>query len=279
MLLGSWARTILFGWKSDWRLGCEEGARRAGFNAAMQPIPLSNFDQFDAIIPLTLDDQFFIDEFMAAGRDLPALVVPAVKREICHDKLAFSRCMTAIGFGDYIPKSCDLGSIELNDFPLVVKQRKGEWGHGTAIINNNAELESHISAVLSGHAFVQEYVPGADEYAAHLLIHQGTIAYSVVVKHEFSTAGIYGYRHRPIKVSWLSRSPFDPLWTKILFKLGISSGTVCIDYRIRGDQPVIFEINPRVGASLTWNMKDYLRIYLELVQSPNSRPVKLESYV
>lgn len=257
---------ILFGFHPDWQSGCEQSARDAGFHAEMRPLSPLNLDEFDAFVPLTLDDQAFVDNVNALGGNVRALTVPAEQREICHDKLGFSQVMTAHGFGAHIPNAPKVDNITPNDFPIVVKQRWGSFGHGIEVVHTIAELEEHMPALLNGTAFIQECISGSEEYAAHLLIHDGKLAYSSVIHYQMAAADIVrGHKHKPIQSNWATESPFNSLWEEILLQIGIRSGTVCINYRLREGVPMIFEINPRVGGSLTGMMSGYLRVYIDLI--------------
>lgn len=257
---------ILFGWKAEWREGCLKGARRIGAQATMAPLPEAELTAFDAVIPITLDDHEVIERVKAAGERVRAISIPSAQRDLCDDKLTFAKRLAALGYGDHVPRHLEFGTMSAIDFPAVVKMRRSAAGRGTFIVSSAAELEAHIPLLSAGDAFLQELIPGDEEFAAHLLMHDGLLVFTSVIQYRMQRENLVkGYQHKPLKRQWLSQAPFKPLWHAVLRDLGLQSGTFCIDYRIRGGKPVIFEINPRLGASLTGNMSNYLRVYVSRV--------------
>lgn len=257
---------VVFGWKPEWRSRCERGAHQAGISPAMQPLTEVELSDFDAVVPLKLEDHAIIERARAGGRMIHAVIVPARGRENCHDKVEFSKRMTASGFGAYLPRMLEPAEIRGADFPVVVKSRREANGRGTHVIHNQAELEPHLPSLGSGEALVQELIPGDEEFAAHLLMHEGMLMYATAIYYKMPRSHlIKGHEWKPVVRHWLPSCPFKPLWYEILQSLGITSGTVCIDYRLRDGRPVIFEINPRLGASLTIQMADYLEVYMSCV--------------
>lgn len=251
---------VLFGWKPEWRNGCEASCGRAGFSAAMQEFDDADLDAFDAIVPLTLRDQAIIDQREGTVR---ALTTAPALRHIFHDKLGFARLMSESGLGEHVPRVLEPNSLKPSDFPLVVKARHGEFGHGTHIARSPAELDAHRSALTGGTAFLQELIPGDEEFAVHILLGGGMMLFSSTIRYRMPGLNLVnGFEQKPVARSWLGTEPFKPLWYSVLSRLGMTSGTVCIDYRLRGGRPVIFEINPRVGGSLTGRMEDYLHVYM-----------------
>ncbi len=260
---------ILFGWKPEWKERCEISCQRAGFSSAMLPLDEARLEGFDAVVPLTVADQENLEARRARKEDIRALVTPAAPRKLCHDKLDFAGRMSQAGFEDYIPGMLDLGSLGPRNFPLVVKSRRSEFGKGTFIVQSPVDLDAHLPSLTAGEAFLQELVPGGEEFAVHILLNGGMMLFSSTIHYIMTGPNLVkGKQGKPAMRMWLRSTPFKPLWYGVLSKLGIHSGTVCIDYRLREGKPVIFEINPRVGSSLTCNMEAYLQVYVSCFGFP-----------
>lgn len=254
---------ILFGLKPEWKPGTEASARRAGMRAGMQRLDEAELDHHDAVVPLTLQDQAILEARRANGSAIPALFVPAAQRDLCHDKRRFGHFMAQSGFGDHVPRELDANELRAADFPLVVKARHSEYGHRSFIVRDDGELDEHRPALAAGESFLQELIPGDEEYAVHVLLRDGMMVFAAAMHYRMNTANLVkGVHNRPVLRAWLPSAPLKPLWHDVLSKLGIISGTVCIDYRLRGGRAVIFEINPRVGSSLAARMETYLAVYL-----------------
>jgi biotin carboxylase len=261
--------SILFGWKPEWQKQCEASCQRAGFSSAMQPLDGARLEGFDAVVPLTLADQVNLEARRAREGDVRALPMPGALRQMCHDKLEFAGRMSQAGFVDHIPGILDLGSLVPRDFPVVVKSRRSEHGRGTFIVQSPADLEAHLPALIDGEAFLQELIPGSEEFAVHILLDGGMMLFSSAIHYSMAASNLVkGKPEKPKRRMWLRSTPFKPLWHGVLSKLGIHSGTVCIDFRLREGKPVIFEINPRVGSSLTGNMEAYLQVYVSCFGVP-----------
>ena len=232
----------------------------------MAPLSEAEFDAFDAVVPITLDDHGVIDRAKAAGASIRTISIPAAQLDICHDKLALSKRLAALGYGNHVPRDLKFSALAANDFPVVVKSRRSADGRGTFIVSSAAELEAHIPSLATGDAFLQELIPGDEEFAAHILLHDGLMVFTSTIRYQMPQENLVkGHQHKPLNKHWLPYTPFKPLWHAVLRDLGIHSGTFCMDYRIRHGKPVLFEINPRLGASLTRNMSNYLRVYMSCI--------------
>ena len=172
---------VLFGWKPEWKAGCEGSARRAGCAPEMQRLDEAAYSAFDAIVPLTLEDQAILEERDVPEGALPSLIVPSAQRRICDDKLGFARLMCEAGLGDHVPRLLDPDKVKDEAFPAVVKARHGEYGRGAFMVQNLAELEAHRSQLASGAAFLQEVVPGSEEYAVHILLREGMMLFAAAI--------------------------------------------------------------------------------------------------
>lgn len=197
------------------------------------------------------------------------MLTVSAARQLCHDKLQFAWRMSEVGFADYVPRLLDPCRLGPGDFPVVMKARRGEFGRGTSMIGSLHELEAHLPTLDAGEAFLQELIPGSEEFAVHIFLDGGRMLFSSTMHYMMASPNLVkGVRCRPAIRIWDRSSPFKPLWYSVLSRLGIQSGTFCIDYRLRAGKPIIFEINPRVGSSLAANMEDYLKVYVSCFGGP-----------
>jgi predicted ATP-grasp superfamily ATP-dependent carboligase len=73
-----------------------------------------------------------------------------------------------------------------------------------------------------------------------------------------SVRGEFG---RPVETWFARQSPYPDLFAQILTRLDYE-GTACFNYKIANGQPMIFEINPRFGGSLTQDVTAYADAYI-----------------
>jgi carbamoylphosphate synthase large subunit len=160
------------------------------------------------------------------------------------------------GFGNYIPKVYDKIT-----YPCIIKKPKSSSGKGSYIIQSKKDIPKHQN--LSKY-IIQEYIRDQNEYATHIifkdrkvLIHQTNLYYyfkSVHINDE--------HTERSIKVVNIDDSILEIF--KGILSLCNYTGYASIDYKIVNNLPKIFEINPRIGSSLTKNKKyfdKFLKVY------------------
>ena len=267
-------QSVLFGMKADWSDALQRGAEATGIRSHMADLRDADLSGFDAVVPLTLWDRDFLDQRRARGERFNALFPSAAAQENCDDKLRFNRLMVRAGFGDHVPKVFSNGDRLPLDEPVIIKRRRDEWGKQSriALVQPGASSLAHDPA----QEFLQEYVPGTIELSAHILLRQGKGVFARTARFEMPdiphVKGINtGYR----TLEWQDGSDHLDLFEKILNAVGFHDGTCCIDFREVDGKPKIFEINPRLGGSLTGNVGDYLLRYL--VEATGGRPALPET--
>lgn len=218
------------------------------------------------ILPVDYAEQLIVSknkEWLAA-HDLHFLISDPEIIELCHDKQKFTQFMSEAGFKHLIP-----AVFESVKVPCIVKKREDDWGKNTFVVTSNAEALAIFEVYSPSEYLIQEFIPGKEEYASHILCNNGQILSLQTFKHEHEREFyVQGIRDSP---QWSGHVP-TPLPIPMLFEQILSalnySGFCCIDYKIGADNlPRIFEINPRLGASLGINqqlfdnvMKDYCRM-------------------
>lgn len=251
---------VLFGMKADWAGALAESARSVGIQSEMADLRAADLSAYDAVVPLTLWDRGFLALRREGGERFNALFPQAAAQENCDDKLRFHQRMVAAGFGRFVPRLFADPSLVPAGEPVIIKRRRDEWGK----LSRLATLRPGMGLAHDpAEEFVQEYIPGNIELSAHILMRQGRIAFVRTARFDMPdqphVKGIHtGYRG----LEWQDGSDHEALFERILNVLGFDNGTCCIDFREVDGQPRIFEINPRMGGSLTGNAGDYLSRYV-----------------
>lgn len=254
---------ILFGWVPEWQEGLMRGVAALGLEAHMARLDREDPAGFDAVVPLTLPGQAVVERWRAEGRAVRALAIPGAVRALCHDKLALNRALAAKGFGRRLPAEV---APDRAVFPVVFKQRQAAWGQGVRVLDSPTALDAVRGALADGTGFLQAYVPGDEEYAVHLLRQGGRTLFRATIHYRMAGPGLVkGTGAAPVQRTWLPSTPHAPLWDRICDAIGLTEGTACIDYRLTPEGPVLFEINPRIGGSLTQRAGRYLTAYLRAV--------------
>ena len=212
-------------------------------------------EDYDAVVPLQIDHYDALARWPhLRGRKFFHPSPEAVA--LCDDKLALARFLIAEGFADHIPPPRRAGP----PYPYVWKQRAGYWGLHCHIVRGAAD-EARLD--LTDEAwFAQAYVEGEVEHATHVLQTSGQVRYTSTFTYEMAGPGVVkGAEQRP-RVTWFRRGSDNlGLFSAMLSRIGYE-GVACLDYRMVGGRPVLFEINPRFGASLLADSSAYLDAYV-----------------
>ncbi len=234
---------ILFPPGHDW-----EGRIRAGFASTPHEIAFAdltpdNIRQYDLIVPLSIADLYLLHGFGEAVRKNPIPIPSPESVALCDDKLLLNRTLIASGFGRNVPR---LGAGQR--YPYMLKKRVDTWGKNTHIVTGPAE-EAALSGKLSApDYFRQECVPGRNEYTTHIVCRNGRIVRALTLKLRFDQEPFIRGRDEDSGRSACDCRFLD-LFERILGSIGLE-GLCCFNYKIMRCEALIFEINPRFGASL-----------------------------
>jgi hypothetical protein len=251
-------RRVVFGAFSSWDQLIRPNLA-ARYDATFADLADVDLDAFDAVAPLR------VEHYAALARrpDLhgrkffhPAVAVAA----LCEDKLALTRFLLAEGFADFAPPLRMAGA----PYPYVWKRRWGEWGGACRVIAG-PEAEANID--LADPAwFAQTLVRGETEFATHVLLVDGGIRYASTFDYHMAGAElICGKDNRPLSQSFAFGCDHLPLFAAILDRLGYE-GTACFDYKVVAGRPLIFELNPRYGGSLSSDVTAYVDAYVKALR-------------
>ncbi len=212
-------------------------------------------EDFDAVVPLPTADYKVLARHPALrGRKFfhPAPDVAA----LCHDKRALNRFLIDQGFGDLVPPLRAPGP----PYPYVWKRRIGGWGQQCRLVDG---LDAERGLDLTDPDwFAQAVTSGTTEYATHILRTGGQVRYASTFVYEMAGAAvILGERNGPRTIRFQRGSAHLALFADILARLDYE-GTACFDYKLADGAPRLFEINPRFGASLAFDINAYVEAYV-----------------
>ena len=159
---------------------------------------------------------------------------------LCHDKYAICKHLTAAG----VPAATSYLPAQLTDrmdLPLLVKPRKGGGAVGAFAAHTYEQLDFFLHYVDS--PIVQEHLTGP-EYTIDVLCDFAGRPLSIVPRERVAIrAGVID-RGRTVNDKRLI-SLAEAVCGAVTF-----AGPINIQCRMRGDQPVVFEINPRFSGGI-----------------------------
>ncbi|XAM00604.1 hypothetical protein OT109_04270 [Phycisphaeraceae bacterium D3-23] len=229
------------GWEKPIRLGFENTGHHIHFDR-FTPESVRGYDM---VVPLSIEDALFMDGNPDLLPDNPLPIPSAKAIAICDDKVRFHQTLTELGYSAYLPPmEGELG------YPHILKKKVDQWGQSCVVIHNPRQEAEHQNLLQTPDYFRQRMVPGYDEYATHMLMKNGRLLRDLNIRYHFNTP-------TPIKgqdtIAWMRRCPSThrERFVKILKDLDYD-GLCCFNYKHdEQGQPLIFEINPRFGGSLS----------------------------
>jgi hypothetical protein len=175
---------------------------------------------------------------------------------LCHDKLTLTRFLIAEGFSSFVPRLRSSGA----PYPYVWKRRRGFWGAHCHIVKG--PQDERTLDLSDGASFAQALVPGRVEFATHVLRAGGQVRYVSTFAYQMAGPSlVLGEHQKPLLTRFIRGSAHLDLFSEILVRLAYE-GTVCFDYKVADGQPLLFEINPRYGGSLSADVTAYLDAYV-----------------
>lgn len=243
---------VLFSKKMDWALQIGRGFRFSRHQIAFKDISLENITDYDMVVPLTIRDLLYLNNV----RDLVAhnpLPIPSTESiQLCNDKYLLNRALIANGFGEAIP-----GMDGPMAYPYILKKRIDAWSKHSHIISGSAQQRRFADELADPDYFTQEFIHGPDEYSTHIIFKGRRVVCSLNIKYVFGNGTPIKGKDRSI-YSIICRCPYLGLFASILQSIGFE-GLCCINYKVRGDRPLILEINPRFGASLSPHFASFMK--------------------
>ena len=234
---------ILFSRKREWEHFIRWGFKFTQHVIAFDEFTPKNIKEYDLVVPLTIRDLKYLNKVRHLINDnlIPIPTLDSIV--LCDDKYLLNQALAANGFGNFVPKMG--GALT---YPYILKKRIDEWGRNSHIISG-AQAEERFSEILThSDYFRQELIPGPFECATHILF-QKKIICSITIEYAFKTK-------TPIKgkdnasYTQICCCPYLDLFSAILSSVGFD-GLCCFNYKVQDNRPLILEINPRFGGSLS----------------------------
>ncbi len=227
-------------------------------------------NKVNLLIPLTdLDLRSLARHRERLAKELGCTVMigpePTVK--ICRDKRLFSERLQKAGMPSI--RTFNLQQFLRNPFfPCFIKPLRGSAGLGTAKIESDVELQSHIH-VFGEQLLVQDYVPGREYTVDVYRARDGEIKCIVprqrlVVRSGEVDQGVTVYDEELFAETRKLVSLMDGLW-----------GVFCCQCRRpEGKQPHFFEINPRFGGGAPLSIAAKADLPKYLLQEVLGKPIE-----
>jgi carbamoyl-phosphate synthase large subunit len=199
------------------------------------------------------------------------------------DKIGDARMITAnlkamhVGFDKYetseflriskLPSPVTLKGDQFNNiitFPFILKSRVGSGSKKLFIVENENDFKYFNSKLNLSDYVIQELLPDNDgEFTCGLFRSSTGDTRSITFKRELS-GGYSGYGEI------IENEKIDSLLNEIAIKLDLK-GSINVQLRIRDEQPVVFEINPRFSSTVLfrslfgfddviWSIQDALNL-------------------
>jgi hypothetical protein len=238
------------GWSADIRANLD-----ARYAPSFVDLATADLDAYDAIVPLQRGDYGALSQ-RPDLRGRKFLHPSPRAEELCHDKLALTRSLIAEGFGDIVPPLRAPGP----PYPYVWKRRRSGFGVHCHVVNGPEEEAGHD--LNDPEWFAQTLAAGSMEFATHILRVGGEVRYISTFAYDMGEPTLVkGERHRPLTIRFQRDCRYRALFADILDRLDYE-GLACFDFKSANGVPQLFEINPRFGASLSFDVTSYLDAYV-----------------
>ncbi|MEW6720959.1 MAG: ATP-grasp domain-containing protein [Thermodesulfobacteriota bacterium] len=243
---------ILFSKKDDWEPAIRKDFRYTRHELTFDDITAENVKRHDLIVPIAIEDILFLDGIRELVRNNPIPIPSAESVRLCDDKYRFNKAMIESRFAVLIPK---MGRSLL--YPYILKKRSDGFGANSHIITCREQEDALREKVESEEYFCQEIVRGDREYTTHMLIREGRTVCHINLEFAYDRDMYIKGPDKPVAIS-RTECPYLDLFGSILRHIGFE-GLCCFNYKVAGGRPMLIEINPRFGASLSAHFFSFVR--------------------
>ncbi len=249
---------ILFSRKDFIRRAARRQLDRRRYAFDMMDFDEARLDAYAAVIPITQQDQDHLQDLRSAGIATRSILPPPKATALCRDKLAFMLHLIEAGLGDLLPALLP----EAATAPFVLKPRVGEFGRDARVVTADTVACAPLPGPAEGF-LKQEYVAGSAEFATHLLMAAGRPVFEFTVEYDMGPAPyVRNADTRGRLAGTAAHTPYLDDFLRLLDAVGFDTGTCCLDYKVRDGRPLVFEVNPRFGGSLSNDLAGYVEAYL-----------------
>lgn len=171
------------------------------------------------------------------------------------------------------PRTWNQNDLDYDNFPLIVKARRGCGSHSVKVVYNREQLEEQLQIMNS--PIVQQYVGNQDEEYTMTIFSDGKITNYIAFKRQLGFGGLSRYVELIVdeKLSQIAKK------IAMIFEL---KGSINVQMRKQDDDYFIFEINPRISSTVgfrrmigfndvEWWVKMMNNEEIEAYESPKSK--------
>ena len=195
----------------------------------------------------------------AVPRDIASLVPDHFCIDLLSNKRLFAEFMRERNYDDIIPIHYE--TKEEAAYPCVLKRLDCNAGVGIAVVDSRQYLDKLLlhPLWLGKDIVLQQFIPGAQEYVTHCVFKNGRLLWQCSFLYKMNDPNPIRGPHSNFTLEAVETAPFILNTLKSILS-GISyTGPCNVNYKIVSGNFIIFEINPRLGGSLT---KAENRMYL-----------------
>ncbi len=232
--------------RPSWIPYIQTGFRFTRHKISFARLTRENIKGFDVVVPFTLRDLECLDRERDLVADWP-IPVPGIRSvRLCNDKYRFNRALVENGFSSFVPR---MGHALKLPYPYILKKNIDESGKNSYVISGVLQEKELADRIADPEYFSQEMIVGRYEYASHILFKNGAVVCAVNIEYYFA-------RDKPIKgkdepiCKVVCRAAYLDVFSSILLSIGFE-GLCCFNYKVQDGRPLIMEINPRFGRSLS----------------------------
>ncbi len=243
---------ILFSKKDDWEPHIRRDFRYTRHKLTFDSISLENIKKHDLIIPIAVDDIIYLNKVrnLIDGNPIPIPTAESVR--LCDDKYLFNKTLIENKFESLIPR---MGKNL--KYPYILKKRIDGWGVHSHIITDKELEDKFRNEINSQEYFCQELVYGNKEYATHMIFSNGMAIHSINIEYTYDTDIYIKGKNKPLYTN-KSDCPYVDLFCSVL-ELIAFEGLCCINYKVSNNLPLLLEINPRFGGSLSSHFYSFMK--------------------
>lgn len=171
--------------------------------------------------------------------------------KVLNNKARFLKYFIDNDLTEWIPQTYVIKTNTINYnktiiYPSIYKPCIGSLGSGIRVIKDSSDLKFDTG----DNYIIQEYIKNNNEYVGNFIVKDGKIISSIILQETFNDNEFYykNFSAKDYKIIDVTNNViegFNTIFTKLNY-----TGMACADYKIINNKIVIFEINPRFGATV-----------------------------
>ncbi|MCA9538201.1 MAG: ATP-grasp domain-containing protein [Myxococcales bacterium] len=183
-----------------------------------------------------------------------ALGLPGVGPETvarCHDKLVAAEAVRAAGLAAPHTVAAATGDpAQVGGFPLVVKPSSAAGGRGVSLVTQAAQMTAAVdrAAQYGPKVLLQTFVSG-ESVGVEAFFRGGALVEAFVLSDQYARPFVSPIGHAlPSPLAAPTRAAVVRAVGEFAGALGLTDGGANFDLRVVDGQPVLIELNPRLGG-------------------------------